>query len=205
MDRRQFLRLGLGLGASVAGSLWLPDNLQPQAHAADTGLSFDLTQGVRSLDLYRPETKERLQLDYLHNGRWQPDAYPKLCWLLRDFHANQYVRMDPTLIAILDWTQRYLRQYGYTQPLHILSGFRTERTNQHTEGAKKNSQHLYGKAVDFRVPGLPAGYLGKLMVWLAQGGVGIYENKSGFVHVDTGQVRLWHGHGGRSTAPGLSL
>ncbi|GBG14359.1 sulfate adenylyltransferase [Novimethylophilus kurashikiensis] len=189
MDRRQFLRMGLGLGAG----LLLSQLLQNNAEAAEPAFGFDLKTGIRTVDLWRPETRERLQLSYLQDGQWVDNAYPQLCWLLRDFHANEAVQMDPTLIAILDWTQHYLAQFGYTEPLQILSGYRSRRTNAHTEGAARNSQHLYGKAVDFRVPGLPAGYLGRLMAWLSQGGVGIYE-KDGFVHVDTGRIRLWRGH-----------
>lgn len=188
MNRRQFLKAGLGLGASVAGSLWLPGALQPQALAANAPAA-----GVRSVDLYRPATRERLAVNYMLEGEWLSDSYSRLCWLLRDIQAQQYVQMDPTLIAILDWTQDYLRQFGYHEPIHILSGYRSLQTNMKTEGAARNSQHLYGKAVDFRVPGLPAAYLGQLMAWLSQGGVGVYEN-SGFVHVDTGQVRFWRGH-----------
>lgn len=184
MNRREFLKTGLGL----AGGLLLPASFQ--AEAADLG--FDLRSGVRSLDLYRPQTRERLKLDYLASGEWAPDAYARICWMLRDIQAQRYVRMDPQIIAILDWTQRYLASYGYTGPLHILSGYRTLETNHRTEGAARNSQHLYGRAVDIQVPGLSAEYLGQLMAWLSQGGVGVYE-RNGFVHVDRGQVRRWRG------------
>lgn len=182
MDRRRFLGQLTGL-ALAAGGIASP------AHAQDPELDF--THGSRTLHLLRPATGERLALEYMRDGVWTPDAYTRLCWLLRDVQAGQHVRMDPTLIAILDWTQRYLARYGYTQPLHILSGFRTLHTNQGTEGAAKNSLHLYGKAVDFYLPGLSTTYLGKLMAWLSQGGVGIYARR-GFVHVDTGSFKIWH-------------
>lgn len=190
MDRRSFLRQGARLGAVAAGSLVLPVGFSAQAQAADLG--FDLTKGSRVLNLYRPETGEKLQLEYLRNGQWQDNSYNYLCWLMRDIHVNQHVAMDYNLIAILDWVQWYLRQYGYTQPLEILSGYRSPQTNEHTEGAKKNSQHLYGKAIDLRVPGVSAEYLGKLLRWLSRGGVGVYHD-SNFVHLDTGRVRTWRG------------
>jgi len=189
MDRRQFLKAGLALGATT-GSFGLPTGFLGEAQAADLG--FDLTNGVRRLDLYRPETGERLNIDFMTNGVWREDAYPRLCWLLRDFHANDWVQMDLRLLAILDWTQRYLRQYGYNQPLQILSAYRTRKTNKHTEGAAKDSQHMYGRAVDLRIPGLSAAYLGRLFQALSAGGVGIYDSKN-FVHVDTGAAgRVWH-------------
>jgi len=190
MDRRQFLKAGLVLAGAAAGSESLPFGFVSQAHAADASAAtgVELVNGARTLDLYRPDSHERLTLEYMRDGQWCGDAYNRICWLLRDVQAHQHVQMDTRLIAILDWTQRYLRQFGYTQPLHVLSGFRTQHTNQRTEGAAKNSQHLVGKAVDVRIPGLSAEYLGRLYHWLSQGGVGIYDS-SNFVHVDTGPLR----------------
>lgn len=170
----------------------LPAAIMSQAHADALDLGFDLTKGSRTLNLFRPETGERLHLEYMRDGVWRGDAYNHICWHLRDKHIGQHVRMDPQLIAILDWTQRYLARYGYTQALHILSGYRSPKTNGNTEGAAKNSQHMLGKAVDLRIPGIPADYLSKLFQWLAQGGVGLYSD-SNFTHIDTGRVRQWRG------------
>lgn len=188
MDRRQLLKAGLG----AVGSLGLPTAFMSQAHADTHNLGFDLTHGTRTLNLLRPATGERLHIEYMRNGVWQGDAYSHICWLLRDVRAQEHLQMDTRLIAILDWTQRYLAQYGYTQPLHVLSGYRSPRTNGNTEGAAKNSQHLSGKALDLRIPGLSAAYLSKLFKWLSQGGVGTYTG-SNFTHVDTGRVRAWQG------------
>lgn len=149
-----------------------------------------LLSGVRALDLYRPATKERLSIPYLINGQWADQAYNRLCWALRDVRAGQHVQMDIELIAMLDWIQAYLAQYGYKEPLHILSGYRSPITNSRTEGAAKNSLHIRGKAVDIRIPGLSTKYLGELAAWLSRGGVGVYADKQ-FVHLDTGNVRRW--------------
>ena len=51
---------------------------------------------------------------------------------------------------------------------------------------------MLGKAIDVRIPGVSAEYLGKLMRWLSRGGVGVYDNRN-FVHIDTGRVRTWRG------------
>lgn len=191
MHRRQFLTKGLRWSAATAGSILLPASLTATpAQAANLGL--DLSKGTRVLDLYRPESGEKLQLEYMRNGVWQGDAYNQLCWLLRDIHVDKHVAMDYTLIGILDWTQWYLRQYGYTKSLFILSGYRTDKTNGNIEGAAKASQHLLGKAIDLTIPGVPVDYLGKLFGWLSRGGVGVYPNRK-FVHVDTGSVRKWVG------------
>lgn len=185
MDRRNFISTVAG----VLGTTLLPaENLL----AAYPSLSFDLSKGIRTLNLYRPATKEKLNGVYMREGVWVPGAYERICHFLRDVKENLAVQMDPTLIAILDWVQRYLLSYGYKQPIHITSGYRSPRTNSKLEGAAKNSQHLHGKAVDIVIPGVSATYVGELMRWLSQGGVGTYD-KRGFVHIDTGTVRAWRG------------
>lgn len=186
MNRRQLLQAGLG----AAGSLGLPTAFVSQAHADNLDLGFDLTKGSRTLNLVRPASGERLHFEYMRDGVWLGDSYNYICWLLRDVRAGKHVRMDTRLIAILDWTQRYLSKYGYTEPIHILSGYRSPETNTSTEGAKKNSLHLEGRAVDIHIPGLSADYLAKLLSWLSQGGVGAYSDRH-FIHIDTGRVRKW--------------
>lgn len=185
MNRRGFIKALSGAALVTAAGVSIPP-----AVAAQPDLGFDFTGGSRTLNLYRPASNEVLHLEYLRNGVWAPDAYTRICWHLRDVQAHQHVRIDTNLIAILDWTQRYLSSLGYHEPLHILSGFRTGTTNRRTEGASRNSLHLYGQAVDFAIPGVSPEYLGKVMAWLSQGGVGVYQ-RNGFVHVDTGPKRTW--------------
>lgn len=187
VQRRKIILAGAAGAVSLAApAAWSASAMQtPQTQ-------FNLMQGSRVLKLYRPATRETLHLEYLRDGKWASDAYSRLCWILRDARASQSMAMDLRLIAILDWTQTYLRQFGYQDPVHLLSGYRSPATNEATENAAKNSQHLYGRAMDLRIPGLSAAYLGKLFGWLSSGGVGIYAD-SNFVHVDTGRVRKWAG------------
>ena len=188
LSRRQLLQSALPCALGVAALT--SQNALAAPLALSTDLSFDLTRDTRSINLLRPVNNEAISLNYMHEGEWVPNAYAQICWLLRDVRAQQWAQMDIKLIAILDWTQRYLARYGYTQPLVILSGFRTLKTNNSLENASRNSMHLYGKAVDFAVPGLSSKYLAELMGWLAQGGVGAYATR-GFVHIDTGRPRRW--------------
>ena len=185
LTRRQLFQAALPCALSVAAS----SQVFAQTPSSPS-LSFDLTQDTRSVKLFRKETKELLNLKYMQEGPWEPNAYAQICWLLRDVKAHEWVQIDVKLIAILDWTQRYLSKYGYTQPLVILSGFRSAKTNNSLENAARNSMHLYGKAIDFAVPGLDTRYLAELMNYLVQGGVGAYAHK-GFVHIDTGRLRRW--------------
>lgn len=186
MNRRQLLSHVLKLGSS--GGLVLPFAITPAI--AQDNLGFNLLTGSRRLHLYRPETNETLNIEYLRDGQWVGQAYHQICWFLRDWQADEYTNIDTDLIAILDWTQWFLAQHGYTSPIHILSGFRTAATNKKIKGAADNSQHLAGKAIDLAIPGLSPEYLASLFRWLKKGGVGVYPNK-GSVHIDTGQLRRW--------------
>jgi len=49
-----------------------------------------------------------------------------------------------------------------------------------------------GMAADVRIGGMPLAQLQKAALVLRGGGVGLYP-KSGFVHIDVGPVRQWHG------------
>ena len=186
-SRRHFLSRAAATAVAFAAPVAFAN---PRRSGLPADLSFDLTKDVRNLKLLRQSTNELLHLDYMQEGVWATNAYAQICWALRDVRANQWVQMDVQLVAILDWTQRYLSRFGYDQPLVILSGYRTQATNSELANSSRNSMHLYGKAVDFTVPGLSPKYLAQLMQWLSQGGVGAYASK-GFVHIDTGRVRNW--------------
>ena len=173
--RRRFMA---GMAAGVA-SLWLPP-----------ALAGDFWAQPRSVDLYREASRERDACVYWRNGALDPQGYQRVCWLLRDVRAGQMIQMHPRLLDLLCAMQAWVGHYGFAGPIHILSGYRTAHTNANTEGAAKNSMHMYGRAADIRFPGLPTAYLGQLAQRYAAGGVGFYIG-SGFVHVDTGRIRSW--------------
>ena len=56
----------------------------------------------------------------------------------------------------------------------------------------RDSQHTYGHAVDFRIPGVGTRRLLEYVKGLHAGGAGFYP-ESEFVHADTGPVRYWAG------------
>ena len=49
----------------------------------------------------------------------------------------------------------FLNQHYPQRKIKINSGFRTNWSNQHTEKSANNSNHLYGKAIDFNIQGVP--------------------------------------------------
>lgn len=179
LSRRLFLKAG------AAAALF---QLTPLQALADN--SF--WDQPRQLRLYRAQTKESLDVVYFRDGQIDYDGYYKVCQLLRDTHENKAVQMDPVLLDVLCGVQGYYRAYGYNYPLVINSGFRTLKTNNSllSEGAAKNSMHLYGKAADLSMPHITPRHLGLVGLYFRQGGVGFYE-RSGFVHLDTGRLRVW--------------
>jgi uncharacterized protein YcbK (DUF882 family) len=88
--------------------------------------------------------------------------------------------------------QQALFAQGVRAPIVVHSGYRTPETNAVTEGAAYNSLHMYGRAVDFDVPGVATSDLADLC-WSCprSGGVGYYGG--GWVHLDTGPHRYWTG------------
>ena len=154
----------------------------------------DFWQRPRTLHLYRNSTKEHKAITYWQNGKLDPEGYWQACALLRDVSANRMTAMDPLVLDIMRGMLGYYEAWKWNYPLVINSGFRTQETNNKllNEGAAKNSQHLYGRAVDLFMPGISIQDIGRLAQYFHRGGVGFYPTKL-FVHVDTGSVRTWRG------------
>ncbi len=122
-------------------------------------------------------------------------GYRMICWLMRDRHVpitEGYVQVDIYAIEALWEVQQALRLHGIREPLVITSGYRTLRTNESTEGAARNSMHLYAKAADMYVPGVSMRELFDAC-WsrAVSGGIGYYGDH---VHLDSGTRRYWVGN-----------
>ncbi len=154
----------------------------------------DFWQRPRTLWLHRKETNEQIRVTYFENGHLVPEAYWKVCALMRDVRAGVMTAMDPALLDVLRGIMGYYEAWGWAYPIVVNSGYRTEATNRAllAEGAAKNSLHLTGRAADIWVPGIPTRDVGTLGLHFRQGGVGFYPDK-GFVHLDTGRTRTWRG------------
>jgi uncharacterized protein YcbK (DUF882 family) len=156
----------------------------------------DFWERPRELNIQRD--REHLKIVYWRNGQLVPEGYWAACRLLRDVRANQMTYMDPAVLDILRGLLGYYEAWGWSQPIIINSGFRTAATNNSllNEGAAKNSMHLYGRAVDLHMEGIPVAHLMQLGLYFKRGGVGFYPPTSrriGFVHLDTGRLRTWRG------------
>lgn len=155
-------------------------------------------QQPRTLHVYRAGLKQTIKVTYWENGKYIRSALKQLNRLCRDLHTGRAMRMDKRVFDSLWFAQQVAAQAGYTGPLEITSGYRSPTTNKNLREsgvkAAKNSYHIQGKAVDFRIPDLKVSLLGKMMQEFNRGGVGTYRRESGgWVHVDTGSTRHWGG------------
>ncbi|MBH0239423.1 DUF882 domain-containing protein [Methylobrevis albus] len=147
----------------------------------------------RTLSLYNTHTKERLTVTFKQNGRFVDAGLRQLNVFLRDWRRNEPTKMDPRLF---DTVWEVYRQSGATQPIHVVSAYRSLATNDmlrsRSGAVAKRSQHTAGKAMDFYIPGTKISTLRTAALRLQRGGIGYYPSANNpFVHVDVGSVRHW--------------
>ena len=149
----------------------------------------------RVLWLRRSGYGDEVRAPFCVDGRTLYDpGYKEICWLMRDREipaAEGYVKIDVVEIEVLWEVQQVLGLMGVRQPLIVTSGYRSPETNAATEGAARNSMHIYGKAADMYVPGVSTRQLFDIC-WSRErsGGMGYYDSH---VHLDSGTRRWWVG------------
>lgn len=154
----------------------------------------------RTLTVTRPQSGEKATVLYWKDGEIIDSAYQQLCHLMRDVNGKETAPIDPKLFETLWGAQAFVARYGIEQPLEILSGYRTEKSNikliEQGVPAARQSLHMLGRAADIRIPNLNAEVLGGLVRSFRQGGVGFYYRpgaRGGWIHADTGLQRVWKG------------
>jgi uncharacterized protein YcbK (DUF882 family) len=194
LPRREFLKsLGaLAAVTAVAGAPTWADAAGKDGPGAK--LDHDFWARPRRLWVYRAETKEMVDVVYWQNGQLQEAEYLKLCAIMRDVRQNQATYISLGTLDVLRGVFGYYESMAWKYPFVLTSGFRTVKTNTalSAEGAAKNSMHLYGRALDGYIPGVPVRDVAALGLWFQSGGVGLYPKKN-FVHIDDGRKRFWQG------------
>jgi uncharacterized protein YcbK (DUF882 family) len=180
--------------AEATGMAPPPDIFDAQA------LDLDFWLKPRTLTVIRPQSGERAKVLYWRDGEIIDSAYQELCHLMRDVNGKETAPIDPKLFETLWGTQAFVARYGIDQPLEILSGYRTAKSNnkliEQGVPAARQSLHIEGKAADIRIANLNAEVLGGLVRSFRQGGVGFYYRegpRGGWIHADTGLQRTWKG------------
>lgn len=177
--RRDFIKVG---AMALAGSV-----LPLKAMAA----LMPYTEGRRSLAFYNTHTAEKILVCYYDRGVYDPKALDRINYILRDHRTGSVKPID---LKLLDVLHKVKCRVGYRDPVHVISGYRTPKTNDMlrriTSGVAKASLHTKGQAIDIRLPGYSTAKLRDVCIDLQTGGVGYYP-RSNFVHLDTGIVRDW--------------
>lgn len=181
IDRRSLLK-NIGVAGLVAAALPL---ISMRSAVAAPGFA------QWRVDLHHAHTGERFSGVYRVGDKYLPEAFERLNYLMRDFRTGQVFPMDPHAVDVVSMVQR---KTGSGKALEVLSGYRCPKTNamlrEASGGVARNSLHMYGQAVDIRMPDYSTARLRDVAKSLKAGGVGYYP-KSDFVHVDTGHVRYW--------------
>ncbi|WP_207537565.1 DUF882 domain-containing protein [Sabulicella rubraurantiaca] len=150
--------------------------------------------------ILRAEEVRRLAVQFVHTGQWfrgpfksgdefDPAAVAAFSTVMADHRTGQSRSFDPALLDLL-WR---LTTTVRVAEVSCLSGYRTPATNALVGGAP-DSQHLSARALDLWLPGRKLGEAMDRAVAMKAGGVGLYPT---WLHLDTGEVRLWdRRHGG---------
>lgn len=181
--RAKRIALSTALAGALTAGLWF-------------GFGHDASAGgeTRTLSLYHVHTKESLTITYKVDGRYIPSALEKINYLLRDWRRKEVIRIDPKTIDLM-WELH--ADLGSTRPVHIICGYRSPKTNAFLKrigrNVAKKSQHMIGKAIDLYFPDVSTEKLRNSALVRQVGGVGYYRSSgpSGFVHIDSGKVRMW--------------
>jgi uncharacterized protein YcbK (DUF882 family) len=172
------------LASALATAAWLGAANQLEA-AGET----------RTLQMFHIHTKESITVTYMQNGRYVPSAMKKINYFMRDWRKNKTVTIDPKTIDLM-WELH--SDLGSKAPIHIVCGLRTAGTNAFLKrkgrNVAKKSQHTKGKAIDFYFPDVPTVKIRNSSLVRRVGGTGYYRSSAGptgFLHIDTGNVRYW--------------
>ena len=181
LSRRKLLTLGAMAGLAAA----MPSPLMAATTRA---------RGNRELSFVHTHTGETLKTTYCCDGKYVLEELERVNHFLRDFRVNEVKPIDPKLLDLL---HDISNEVGTAKPFHVISGYRSPKTNQMLQtrggahsGVASKSLHMVGKAIDIRMPGTSLSHLRDGAKSLKLGGVGYYPGPN-FVHVDTGRVRCW--------------
>jgi len=114
-------------------------------------------------------------------GVLKGDAKKKFAWMMRATNGQTH-DIEPRLAAQLGIVSDH---FG-SKPIQVISGFRPFTKTQYT----KDSRHNHGRAVDFRVVGVPNEAVRDFCKTLPKTGCGYYPNST-FVHMDARDVSTY--------------
>jgi uncharacterized protein YcbK (DUF882 family) len=148
---------------------------------------------TRTILLSDQHTNESGSFTFMVNGVYDQGVLDKLNWFCRDWRLNEPTKMDPHLFDVI-W--EVYRESGSTQPIDVLSAYRSPQTNamlrRRSRQVAEHSQHMEGKAIDAHFLDVGTARIRDIAMRMEEGGVGFYPTGiTPWVHIDSGSVRYW--------------
>ena len=173
----------LAVAAAFTAAWLVPNSTESAVANGDT----------RTITLSNQHTNESGSFTFMVNGVYDLGTLDKLNWFCRDWRLNEPTKMDPHLFDII-W--EVYRESGSTQPIDVLSAYRSPQTNamlrRRSRQVAEHSQHMQGKAIDAHFLDVSTGRIRDVAMRAQAGGVGFYPTgNTPWVHIDSGSVRYW--------------
>jgi uncharacterized protein YcbK (DUF882 family) len=173
----------LAVAAAFTAAWLVPNSTESAVANGDT----------RTILLSNQHTDESGSFTFMVNGVYDQAVLDKLNWFCRDWRLNEPTQMDPHLFDIV-W--EVYRESGSTQPVDVLSGYRSPQTNamlrRRSRQVAEHSQHMQGKAMDAHFVDVSTARIRDIAMRMQAGGVGFYPTGiTPWVHIDSGSVRYW--------------
>ena len=133
---------------------------------------------TRTVILSDQHTNESGSFTFMVNGVYDQAVLDKLNWFCRDWRLNEPTKMDPHLFDII-W--EVYRESGSSQPIDVLSGYRSPQTNamlrRRSRQVAEHSQHMQGKAIDAHFLDVSTARIRDIAMRAQTGGVGFYPTR----------------------------
>ncbi|MCK5799894.1 MAG: DUF882 domain-containing protein, partial [Deltaproteobacteria bacterium] len=147
------------------------------------------------LTLRRNTSGERVRVKLVDpHGKALKTAPRAVAYILRSGPDDREKLLDPKLLEHL---YAVAKHFGRQRDVVVISGYRSPQFNalraRQSKQVAKESRHVRGQAIDFRISGVPITTLHTFIKKKRWGGLGFYPD-SQFVHLDTGPVRFWQGN-----------
>lgn len=161
------------------------------AREAGTTVELRHPRGDGVLSLYTVHLKEEVTVQYRAGGnQYIDDGVEALNHLLRSRSDQKETQMALALFELVD----HIQDHFGVKTIHVVSGYRSPELNAQlrSQGRRvaSRSRHMFGQAMDIRLPGISARTVRDYLLSLKIGGVGYY-GANNFVHVDVGPFRTW--------------
>lgn len=182
-SRRSFLK------AAIVGTMLFMGN---PGLASQAGNNEEKEPREGRLILYNAKTQEKLDVTYRDPcGEYDPEALAALNNFMRCHKTGEVTEMDLDVIEYLNSLDKKL---GGNNMVHVVSAYRSkeynDRLRRRNRRVARDSFHIYGKAIDFNIPGVGLRKVRKAALSLQAGGVGYYP-RGNFIHIDSGRFRWW--------------